>query len=78
MLRGASGAPSQKLSSRILGVVHELSDVDEMPNWQWFFGFVGIAARCRHDVARDVDAARSRRRGEPCCDAQGARGYTFP
>jgi hypothetical protein len=78
MLRGASGAPSKKLSSRAWCVVHEFYDMVEMPNSQGFLGFVGIAARCPHDVGRDVDAARSRRCGEPCCDAQGARRYTFP
>jgi hypothetical protein len=76
--RRAFGAASKTLSSRASRVVHEFSDIDEMPNSQVFLRFAAIGSCGRGDGARKAAAPRSRRRGDPCCDARAAAAYTFP
>jgi hypothetical protein len=66
------------LSSHASGVVHEFSDMDEMPNSQVFSRFAAIGSRGRCDSARKAAVPPPRRRGDPCCDAREAAAYTFP
>jgi hypothetical protein len=50
MSREGFAAPLQTLSSRSAGVVHEYSDMDEMPISQWFLEFIAermLRARSR-------------------------------
>jgi hypothetical protein len=49
-----------------------------MPNSQGFLRFIAIASRGRRDRVRERETPRSRREGEPCCDAPTALAYTFP
>jgi hypothetical protein len=58
--------------------VHEFSDIDEMPNSQVFLRFAEIGSRGGYDGARKAAEPRSRRCGDPCCDARAAAAYTFP
>jgi hypothetical protein len=76
--RHAFGALSKTLSSRASRVVHEFSDMDEMPNLQVFLRFAAIGSHVRCEGASKVAVPPSRRRGGPCCDAPQAGGYTFP
>jgi len=76
--RRAFGAVSKTLSSHASRVVHEFSDMDEMPNSQVFLRFAAIGSRGRGDGVRQVAVPRPRRRGDPCCDARKAAAYTFP
>jgi hypothetical protein len=75
--REGFAASLQTLSSRSARVVHEYSDMDEMPISQWFLEF--IAERMRSARARATMRAptSSRRVVATCRDAAGANRYTF-
>jgi hypothetical protein len=74
---GASAAPLQTLPSGSTRVVHEFSDMDEMPISQGFLE--SFAERARRDRSRASKCAptSSRRVVTTCRDAAGSGGYTF-
>jgi hypothetical protein len=76
--RGVFIATRKTLSSRARGVVHEFSDMEEMPNSQWFLRLVENGARRRDAGTNALATPRSRHVGAARCDAVGALAYTFP
>jgi hypothetical protein len=77
MSREASAASLQTLSSRSARVVHEYSDMDEMPISQWFFESVSERTHRARSRATMRVATSSRRVVATCRDAEGANRYTF-
>jgi predicted dienelactone hydrolase len=77
MLCEVSDAPLQTLSSASAGVVHEFSDIDEMPISQGFLEFIVERARRTRSRARTRTATAPRRVVATCRDAAGVGGYTF-
>jgi hypothetical protein len=77
MSREASVASPQTLSSRSIGVVHENSDIDEMPISQWFLEFTPERAQRARSRSMMRAPTSSRRVVAMCRDAAGASRYTF-
>jgi hypothetical protein len=73
----ASAASPKTLSSRSAGVVHEFSDMDEMPISQGFLEFIAEHARRAHSCPMLRALTSSRRIVATCRDAAGVGGYTF-
>jgi hypothetical protein len=77
MSREAPVASPQTLSSRSIGVVHENSDIDEMPISQWFLEFTPERAQRARSRSMMRAPTSSRRVVAMCRDAAGASRYTF-
>jgi hypothetical protein len=65
------------LSIRLRRVVHEFSDMDEMPISQWFFESRSERAQRAHSRAKTRALPSSRRVGTTYRDAEGVGRYTF-
>jgi hypothetical protein len=68
--------PLQTLSSFAIGVVHEFSDMEEMPISQWFFEFTAERARRVRLRVRMRTPTSLPRVVATCRDAAGVCGYT--
>jgi hypothetical protein len=73
----ASEAPPQVLSSGLPRVVHEFSDMDEMPISQGFLESIAKSAKRSRSLTRLRAPTSSRRAVATCRDAAKPSGYTF-